>query len=144
MDYAALQEAIRVHFWNGWDAPSQAIVGYEVPVFWDKEPQSVPDVTKGFLRFTFRFLSEQQRGIGSCHDGSQYYQGVGLVWIQFFFPESLPDQYCLELAGLAVSIFRGQRVSVAWFHDVSLKDVQSEDEYKRFDVLAETRYEDRG
>ncbi len=149
-DYASAVDSIFSKFITEWQASSQAIAGY-VPEFrWQGLQESAkPDPSKFWCRVSQNTVDESQASL--CNDvaksGNRRFEAVGLVFVQLFCPRS--DVQAMEkgrlLAQVAKKIFRGQTpAGTVWFRNSRINELANENEWLRFNVIAEYKYSELG
>lgn len=141
------EDQIKTKFYETWQAGATAIVGYVPEVRWQGvEEPSAPDANKFWCRHSLEIVEEQQSTLSSCEGapGQKRYVTYGLVFVQIFCPRSLALAYRQGklLGELAKSAYRGTSTpGGVWFRKATLKPLQSENSYIRFNVSAQFEYD---
>ena len=143
-------DEINALFFASWKAGSSAIVGYIPEIRWQGiQYRDIPDGSKFWCRFSKQTVSEPQATLSNCvtSPGNKRYNNYGLVFIQIFCPKSNAKSFELgkQLAVLARNAFRGKSTdSSIWFRNVRIKELNPEELYERFNVVAEYEFDEIG
>lgn len=124
-------------FLTAWKAGSAAIVGYVPEVrYQGRIQQALPDASKYWCRLSEQTVLENRKAIGNV-----LFESSGLIYVQIFAPQSLPDgfQKARALANLARDAFRAQNPLVR-FINARATEVPSEDGFHRFNTVTEYDY----
>lgn len=149
MTLSALQaeDEIRAKFFTAWQTGASVIVGYVPEIRWQGvEEQSAIDASKFWCRHSLEIVEEQQSTLSTCEGapGKKRYTTYGLVFVQIFCPRNLALAYRQGklLGELAKSAYRGTSTpGGVWFRNATLKPLQPENSYIRFNVSAQFEYD---
>jgi hypothetical protein len=150
-DYTAAIDEISGFFYQDWNSvKTSAIVGYVPEIRWQNiELPSVPDASKFWCRFSTQSVFEEQTTLSNCagEPGKKRFTLSGLVFIQLFCPKSnaRANELGQKLAEVAKKTFRGKATeNKIWFRNVRINDLEPENLYYRFNVVAEFEYDEMG
>lgn len=130
-------DSMFAQFLTAWNAGAAAIVGYVPEVrYQGKIYQALPDGSKYWCRLSEQTVLESRHAIGN-----QFFDSSGLVYVQVFAPQSLPQgfQNARALANLARDAFRVQN-PVVRFINARAVEVAAEDGFHRFNTVTEYDY----
>jgi len=130
-----------------WLDNSAAVVGYVPEVRWPgvEEPEK-PDLSKFWARVSQQTVIEGQSSLRNG-DAGQRYTTDGLVFVQIFCPksDSLGMTNGRKLAIIARNSFRGNATSgQVWFRNARINELPPEENWYRFNVVAEYEYDENG
>ena len=130
-----------------WLAESAAVAGYIPEVRWPgvEEPEK-PDLAKFWARVSQQTVIEGQSSLRNG-DAGQRYTTDGLVFVQIFCPksDSLGMTNGRKLAIIARNGFRGNATSgQVWFRNARINELPPEENWYRFNVVAEYEYDENG
>lgn len=130
-----------------WFGDSAAVVGYVPEVRWPgvEEPEK-PELSKFWARVSQQTVIEGQSSLRNG-DGGQRYTTDGLVFVQIFCPksDSLGMTNGRKLAIIARNAFRGNATSgQVWFRNARINELPPEENWYRFNVVAEYEYDENG
>ncbi|AMW36131.1 minor tail protein [Xanthomonas phage XAJ2] len=148
----AVNEILKL-FLDKWNSETAAIAGYVPKVYWPGvQVASAPDPLKFWCRVTIKTVQEPQTGFSACieEDGTQSksasrFTASGLVFVQLFCPKNHPDSMLIgrRLAQTAKLAFRAKKTpNGVWFPEVTATELDSEELYNRFNIVAETQYDE--
>lgn len=134
-------------FKAAWDANSATVVGSIPEVRWPGvEEPSKPNYENYWARVSQQTVLENQTSLRNGQNG-QRYTTSGLVFVQIFCPksESLGMTNGRKLATIARDSFRGNATSGnVWFRNARINELEPEDKWYRFNVVAEYEYDEIG
>lgn len=144
--YDEAKDEIFSQFYTAWKAQSAAIAGYEPEAWWQNlEKPYKPPQDKFWVRVSTQSVIEEQ---STFRDGvEKRYTGSGLVFVQLFCPKTLGDADTLggKLAEVARNAFRGKKTTGGvWFRNVRINNLEPEELFYRFNVVAEYEYDEVG
>jgi len=146
---AAISEMAKL-FKAAWLVNSGAVFGYVPAVEWyGIEDKEKIDRSKVWVAFTTQSVIEEQGSLSTCVDqaDTRMYDAAGLVIIQLFLPKSVDNAVFLgrQLAKVARNAFRGKKTDGGIvFYNVRINNVDPEDQFYRFNVVAEYEYSELG
>ena len=155
--YEKAVDEMFAQFLNAWNAGSAAIVGYVPEIRWTgvKPPEGQPEKPAGdkyWARVTQETVIEEQTSLSANVANVELgtlpasrYTASGLLVIQLFCPKSdaRSMEFGRKLAMLARSAYRGKKTeSGVWFLNVRIQPLDSEELWNRFNVVAETEYDE--
>lgn len=147
-------------FLLAWNANSASIVGYVPEIRWQgvRPAEGLPEKPEGdkyWVRVSTQTVIEEQTSLSACVEKDENgatlpasrYTASGLVFIQLFCPKS--DARSMEigrkLAMIAKKAYRGKKTeSGVWFLNVRINPLDDEQLWNRFNVIAETEYDEIG
>lgn len=145
--YEEAKDEIYSQFFAAWVAGSAAIVGYVPEVRWQNlEEATKPDQSKYWARVSTQSVDEPQANLGADAEGKRRYTGLGLVFVQIFVPKTEGNDYKgAKLAELARNAYRGKKTTGGvWFRNVRINNLEPEELFYRFNVVAEYEYDEIG
>lgn len=150
--YNEARDQIFALFKTAWDANTAALTpGAYVPeVRWQgKEVGTKPPSDKHWARISTQSVLETQATLSDCVEepGKSRYESSGLVFVQVFSPKSQATAYEVgqQLAIVARNAFRGKKTSgQVWFRNVRINNLDPENLFYRFNVVAEYEYDEVG
>ena len=130
---------------TAWKANTTSIVGYVPKMRWPgvEEPKK-PNLGKYWARTSQETVTEEQTGLRNGDNG-QRYTALGLVFVQIFCPKSDGQSMVngRSLAIVARDALRGKTTSCkVWFRNARIKELSPEDNWYRFNVIAEYEYDE--
>jgi hypothetical protein len=137
-------------FRMAWNAGAAVVVGSVPAIRWEgvQEP-SIPPVDAYWCRVSTQQVAEPQSSFktGIAPDANRRYTAIGVLFVQIFCPMS--EAQAMEkgrlLAELARNAFRGKETAnQVWFRNVRIQRLAPEQNYYRFNVVAEYTYDDIG
>lgn len=147
------QEAIDeifARFNVAWLTVSPSILAYVPTVYWQgKEEPAKPDYLKYFARVSQQTVLETQRTLSTeCGLPGQKRFGIdGLLFIQIFCPKTDAKAWGIgrQLATIARNAYRGNRAGdTIVYRRPRIKELDSELECLRYNVIAEYEYDELG
>lgn len=132
---------------EAWVANAAAAVGYIPAIEWQGKTALKIDASKFWARVSAQRVTEEQTNVSVADAalGTRRYTIAGLVFIQIFGPKSAGNAYegGNSLAEIARSSLRGKATpSKVWFRNVRINELEPEDLYQRFNVVAEFEYDE--
>ncbi len=134
-------------FYDAWKANTTAIVGYVPEVRWvGVEKPERPDASKYWVRVSKQVVGEEQTTLS---DGvTKRFTAYGIVFVQLFCPksEAKETKHGEKLAVVARNAFRGKTTpGKVVFRNARINDgLAPEEQYYRFNIVAEFEYDDLG
>lgn len=145
-------------FLAAWTANTAAVVGYVPEIRWQgvKPPEGQPEKPDGdkyWVRVSQQTVIEEQTSLSACvvdnENGgtlpASRFTASGLLFVQLFCPKSdaRSMEFGRKLAMIARNAFRGKKTeSGVWFLNVRINPLDSEELWNRFNVVAETEYDE--
>lgn len=147
-------------FKAAWDSGSAAIVGYVPEVRWPgvelKNPDGSikkPESDKYWARVSQQGVDEEQTSLSACVASNENggvlpasrFTAIGLLFVQLFCPKTEAEamEFGRELAKLSRAAYRGKKTAGGvWFRNVRIIEVESEELWHRFNVVAEYEYDE--
>lgn len=129
---------------------TEAIVSYVPEVRWQgKEVGDVPDGSKFWCRVSTQSVFERQSTLSNAagEPGKKHYNSSGLVFVQLFAPKEIDTSYeqAQLLARIARDAFRGKTtIGKVWFRNVRINNLEPEELFYRFNIVAEYEYDEVG
>jgi hypothetical protein len=150
LTYADARDAIfRRVYESLTDGRVETLIGEAPQIqFQSKEKATKPDLTKYFFRISIQSVRTKQASLSSCVlvQGKRRYTSYGLVHIQVFAPK--PKQNSIEIANQVAMILQnalrkptGNRV---FFYNAAIKELPSEEDSYRLNVVADYEYDEIG
>ncbi|QBZ71726.1 minor tail protein [Pseudomonas phage KP1] len=150
IEFDEVDDEINTLFKTAWDLNSSAVAGYIPEVRWQGlETTELPDGSKFWCRVSKQTLEEEQATLSNCEGapGKKKYTADGLIFVQLFCPKSNSRSFQLgqKLAKIARNAFRGKSTpGGVWFRNVRINELDPENLYHRFNVIAEFEYDELG
>jgi len=148
--FTEARDEINSLFFAKWKAETAAIVGYVPEVLWHNvQSRDIPNSSKYWARVSQQAVLESQTTLSTCEGkpGQKRYTADGLVFVQIFAPKQLGNsaQFAGKLAEVARNAFRGKSTpGKVWFRNARIIDIEPEDQFYRFNVVAEFQYDELG
>ena len=160
LTYDAAVDEMFGQFRAAWIAGSAAIVGYVPEVRWPgvepKNPDGSlkkPESDKYWARVSQQGVDDEQTSLSACVESNEIgatlpasrFTAIGLLFVQLFCPKTDPQGVELgrKLASLSQRAYRGKKTSGGvWFRNVRIIEVEDEELWHRFNVVAEYEYDE--
>lgn len=133
-----------------WTANTPGVLVYVPKVYWQGvEERDKPEGDKYWCRLSKDNVFEEQATLSNCEGipGQKRYTASGLVFVQIFCPKQvgLAFENGQRLAKIARNAFRGKATpGKIWFRNVRINELPPEDQWYRFNVVAEFEYDELG
>lgn len=150
IEFDDTRDEINTLFSTAWSAKSAAVVGYIPEIRWQGvQYRSTPDGSKFWVRLSKQTIFEEQATFSDCVEepGKKRYTASGLIFVQLFCPKSETRSFKLgeRLSKIARNAFRGKTTpGKIWFRNVRINEIDPEELYNRFNVVAEFEYDELG
>lgn len=148
-EYDVAQNEMLAVFNVAWLAGSAALCGYVPEVAWPlKELVDKPDGGKFWARISTQNVTEEQTSLSAClteSNNAMRTTAYGLLFVQIFCPKSVDNagEIGEKLAKLVKNAYKGTKtLSGVWFRNVRINPLPAEDLWHRFNVVAETEYDE--
>jgi hypothetical protein len=146
--YVDAQNEIYSVLFVAWNNGASAIAGYVPEIRWigaEKAPKIVQD--KFWASASIKTVISQQSTLSNCEGiiGQKKYTETGLLFIQIFAPMSVGSGMLngKKLATLARNAYRGVSTeSGVWFRNARINDLEPDDGFYRWNVIAEFEYDE--
>lgn len=133
-----------------WKAGAAAIVGYLPEVRWQGiENPDPPDASKYWARVSQQGVDRHQASLSNNVNGpdKRRFNSAGLIFVQIFAPRS--DELGFQRGqGLAViardALSRHTADGEVWFRYARVNELPPEEQWHRFNVVAEYEYDELG
>ena len=143
-DYLTAVNEMYKLFYDAWNIEAQVIVGYTPEVMVQGfEKETLPDQSKFWVRLSQRTISEEQVTFSNSH--CKKYESNGILFIQLFCPKNSNQSYekAKQLAIIARNAYRGKTTdSSVWFLNVRINELDDEENWFRFNIIAEYKYDE--
>lgn len=146
--YTQARNEIFATFKDKWEAAAPAIAGYLPKVHWQGvEEQGKIEGLRHWARASTQTVIAEQTSLAMNvgEEGKIRYTESGLVFIQLFAPKSDGNGQYIGglLAQVARSAFRKTSTdNCVWFRNARINELDPEDLFYRFNVVAEFEYDE--
>jgi hypothetical protein len=149
--YKQARDEMLALFNAAWSVETLTVLDEIPEIRWQgKEKKELPSREDFWCRISTQSVYESQITLSEnvTELGSRRYESSGLVFVQIFCPKVKKDSYekGILLAEIAKNAFRGKKTSPGnvWFRNVRINNVEPEELWYRFNVIAEFEYDEIG
>ena len=144
MNYSQAVSEINKIFNDKWIAESSVIATYVPEIRWNGiEKVNPPDSSKFWVYHSVYNVSDEQKTLSNNVIGGKRYQCEGIVLIQLFCPKSILNSKDKgrKLASIARNAYRSVQSEVD-FKNATIKDIDPEELYYRFNVVVDYSFDE--
>ena len=145
IEYEDAVSEMFAQFNNKWESEASGIVGYTPDVRWPGVSEGDVPVNKFWCRVSQQTVDEYQTGLSNGENNR--YTTIGLIFVQLFCPRTVDSSYWngRKLAKIARNAFRGHTTeNKVWFRNARINELDPENAFYRFNIIAEYEYDQIG